>query len=211
MSDAASKFTDFFRHRKKRPAAANFERSAEERAARRINVVYLADVEKSCQFRQPLSAVISACAELPARPSSASGASLFRSNAHCALQVSRISHVMRTGRSAAPAWHTRCLWQWAEHVTGGRTIYHTVEFPLKGLAELETKGKPQLERLLIQQGTRLNAEIKPYVVETERGPVEVADLFLEDGSVARAVRYATFIFVDESPELTLKEELSPGG
>ena len=76
-------------------------------------------------------------------------------------------------------------------------MYHTIEFRLKGLTELETPGKRQLERLLIQEGTRLNAQIKPYVVETERGPVEVADLYLEDGSVARAVRYATFSFVDE--------------
>ncbi len=76
-------------------------------------------------------------------------------------------------------------------------MYYTIEFRLKGLAELETPGKPQLERLLIEQGTRLNAQIKPRVIESERGPVEVADLFLEDGSVARAVRYATFVFVDE--------------
>jgi len=76
-------------------------------------------------------------------------------------------------------------------------MYHTIQFRLKGLAELETPGKPQLERLVIHQGTRLNAQIKPYVYETERGPVEVADLFLEDGSVARAVRYATFVFVND--------------
>jgi hypothetical protein len=76
-------------------------------------------------------------------------------------------------------------------------MYHTIEFRLRGLAELETPGKSQVERLVIKQGTRLSAEIKPYVVETKRGPVEVADLFLEDGSIARAVRFATFRFVDE--------------
>ena len=75
-------------------------------------------------------------------------------------------------------------------------MYHTIEFRLRGLAQLESPGKQQLERLVIKQGTRLSAEIKPYVVETTRGPVEVADLFLDDGSVARAVRYATFKFVD---------------
>ncbi len=75
-------------------------------------------------------------------------------------------------------------------------MYQTIHFRLKGLAELETPGKPQMERLLIQQGTRLNVEVKPYVVESERGPVEVADLYLEDGSVARAVRFAAFTFVD---------------
>jgi hypothetical protein len=76
-------------------------------------------------------------------------------------------------------------------------MYHNIEFRLRGLAELEVPGKGQLERLVIKQGTRLSAEIKPYVVETTRGPVEVADLFLEDGSVARSVRFATFRFVDE--------------
>lgn len=76
-------------------------------------------------------------------------------------------------------------------------MYHNIEFRLRGLAELETPGKHQLERLVIKQGTRLSAQIKPYVVETPRGPVEVADLYLEDGSVARAVRYATFRFVEE--------------
>jgi hypothetical protein len=76
-------------------------------------------------------------------------------------------------------------------------MYHTIQFRLKGLAELETPGKRQIERLVIQQGTRLNVEVKPYVVESERGPVEVADLYLEDGSIARAVRFATFTFVDE--------------
>ena len=76
-------------------------------------------------------------------------------------------------------------------------MFHKIEFRLRGLAELETPGKSRLEQLVIKQGTRLNAEIKPYVVETRRGPVEVADLILEDGSVARAVRYATFSFVEE--------------
>jgi len=75
-------------------------------------------------------------------------------------------------------------------------MFHQIEFRLRGLAELETPGKSNLEQLVIKQGTRLNAEIKPYIVETRRGPVEVADLFFEDGSVARAVRYATFSFVD---------------
>jgi hypothetical protein len=75
-------------------------------------------------------------------------------------------------------------------------MYHTIEFRLKGIAELETRGGSSLEKLVIKQGTRLQARIQPSVVETRFGPVEVADLFLEDGSVARAVRYATFRFLD---------------
>ena len=74
---------------------------------------------------------------------------------------------------------------------------HVIEFRLRGLAELETPGRSHLEQLVIKQGTRLSAQIKPYVVETKRGPVEVADLLFEDGSVARSVRMATFSFVDE--------------
>ena len=42
------------------------------------------------------------------------------------------------------------------------------------------------------------ADIKPYVAESDDGPVEVADLSLEDGSIARAVRFAAFRFLDES-------------
>jgi hypothetical protein len=84
----------------------------------------------------------------------------------------------------------------ADQTTGDRQMYHNIEFRLRGLAELETRGKSQMERLVIKQGTRLSAEIRPYVVETERGPIEVADFFLEDGSIAWAVRFATFRFVD---------------
>ena len=76
-------------------------------------------------------------------------------------------------------------------------MFHKIEFRLRGVAELETTGRSNLEQLVIKQGTRLKAEIRPYVLETKRGPVEVADLVLEDGSIARAVRYATFSFVDE--------------
>lgn len=75
-------------------------------------------------------------------------------------------------------------------------MYHSIQFRLKSVAELETPGKPHLERVVIQPGTRLHVQIQPYVVESERGPVEVADLFLEDGSIARAVRFATFTFLD---------------
>jgi hypothetical protein len=75
-------------------------------------------------------------------------------------------------------------------------MYHTIEFRLKGLAEIESPGKAHLEQIVIQQGSRLCAQTKPYVVESNQGPVEVADLLLEDGSVVRAVRMATFSFVD---------------
>ena len=40
-------------------------------------------------------------------------------------------------------------------------------------------------------------QLKPYVLESAEGPLEVADLFLRDGSIARAVRFAAFQFLDE--------------
>jgi hypothetical protein len=76
-------------------------------------------------------------------------------------------------------------------------MYHSIEFRLKGVAAVETPGNRRLEQVVIQPGTRLRALVKPYVVESDMGPVEAADLFLEDGSVARGVRFASFSFLDE--------------
>ncbi len=75
-------------------------------------------------------------------------------------------------------------------------MYHTIEFITELLLDLEISRKKPLERTLIEAGTCLRAQIKPYVVETEDGPVEVADLFLEDGTSTSMVRFACFRFVD---------------
>ena len=76
-------------------------------------------------------------------------------------------------------------------------MYHTIEFRLQGLAELETPGTDRLVQVFIKKGTRVRAHIRPYVVESDQGPIEVADLFSEDGTAARAVRFASFRFLDE--------------
>ncbi len=47
----------------------------------------------------------------------------------------------------------------------------------------------------MKKGTRVRAQVKPYVVEADDGPVEVADLFFEDGTATRAVPFALFSFV----------------
>jgi len=75
-------------------------------------------------------------------------------------------------------------------------MYHTITFLVNRLFDVEVSSKQPLERVLIRPGTRLRAQIKPYVLETEDGPVEVADLFLEDGTATRAVPFACFSFVD---------------
>jgi hypothetical protein len=61
-------------------------------------------------------------------------------------------------------------------------MYHTIEFHGGLTVDLEVFPKQPLERLRIGKGSRLIAQVKPYVVETPDGPVEVADLFFADGT-----------------------------
>jgi hypothetical protein len=75
-------------------------------------------------------------------------------------------------------------------------MYHTVEFAVEFMVDLEVSRKQPLERVLIRRGTRVRAQLRPYVIETEDGPVEVADLFFEDGTSTRGVRFEWFTFVD---------------
>jgi hypothetical protein len=79
----------------------------------------------------------------------------------------------------------------------GNAMYHDIEFRLKAVAAVETDGTGRKQQVVIKPETRLRAHIKPYVVDSDFGPVEVADLFFEDGTVARGVRFASFSFLDE--------------
>jgi hypothetical protein len=47
----------------------------------------------------------------------------------------------------------------------------------------------------IEKGARRRPQIKPYVMEAVKGPVEVADLFFEDGTTIRQVPFEFFRFV----------------
>jgi hypothetical protein len=74
-------------------------------------------------------------------------------------------------------------------------MYHTIEFSLELEVDLEVSRTKPLERLLIRRGTHLRAQIRPYVIEGSDGPIEVADLFFENGSTTRRVPFAWFNFV----------------
>ena len=77
-------------------------------------------------------------------------------------------------------------------------MYHNVKFLFELVLDLEISPKQWLQMLHIKEGTTLRAQTKCYVVDTEdEGPIEVGDLFFEDGSIARAVRCECFSFVDE--------------
>ena len=75
-------------------------------------------------------------------------------------------------------------------------MFHTIEFHTDWTVDLEVSPKHPLEQLSIRKGTRLKAQVKPYVIETSDGPMEVADLFLEDGTTARSLPFAFFSFVN---------------
>ena len=75
-------------------------------------------------------------------------------------------------------------------------MYHTIEFSENVMVDLEISARHWLERVRIRRGTRLRAQIKPYVVETEGGAVEVADLFLNHGMTTRMVPFGLFSFVE---------------
>jgi hypothetical protein len=76
-------------------------------------------------------------------------------------------------------------------------MFHRIEFTLRVRADLAIPGQRRLERIILGTGTQLRAEIRPYVSESDLGPLEVADLFLEDGSAVQSVKFASFRFVDE--------------
>jgi hypothetical protein len=75
-------------------------------------------------------------------------------------------------------------------------VFHTIQFAVEFVALPEIPPRQGRLRTLIRKGDRLKAQVRPYVVETKRGPVEVADLSFEDGSIARRVPLRCFSFVD---------------
>ena len=77
-------------------------------------------------------------------------------------------------------------------------MLHRIEFRWLVLAEIDRPEYALMQRIVIKEGTQFSAKIKPYVAESPDGPIEVADLYLDDGSVLRAVRFAAFRFLDGS-------------
>jgi hypothetical protein len=73
-------------------------------------------------------------------------------------------------------------------------VYHTIRFGIEFVADLEVSPKQPLERVRVRKGDCLQAQVRPHVVETGEGPVEVADLFFKDGTATRNVPFAYFAF-----------------
>jgi hypothetical protein len=81
-------------------------------------------------------------------------------------------------------------------ILGITTMYHTIVFVEEIMADLEISRKKPLECVLIRKGARVQVQLKPYVIKTNHGFVEVADLFFEDGTATRALPFAFFSFID---------------
>jgi hypothetical protein len=75
-------------------------------------------------------------------------------------------------------------------------MYHFIEFATEHITNLEVCPNYRVEGLVIRKSDVLQAKIKPYVVETAHGPVEVADLYFDDGTTAFEVPFVCFRFVD---------------
>ncbi|HJT77194.1 MAG TPA: hypothetical protein VJ739_08330 [Gemmataceae bacterium] len=75
-------------------------------------------------------------------------------------------------------------------------MYHTIEFLTDFVADLEVSRQQPLERVMIRKGSRRMAQLRPHVVEADDGPVEVADLFFDDGTTTRDVPFAILTFPD---------------
>lgn len=74
---------------------------------------------------------------------------------------------------------------------------HLIEFCSGFTTDLEVSPKQPLERVRIMAGTRIHAYLQPHVAESAEGPLEVADLYFEGGTVARGIRFERFRFIDE--------------
>jgi hypothetical protein len=75
-------------------------------------------------------------------------------------------------------------------------MYHIIEFTDDMWADLERSPKQPLERVQLRRGTKMRAQVRPHIIETHAGPVELADLFFEDGTAARNIPFYRFAFAE---------------
>jgi hypothetical protein len=73
---------------------------------------------------------------------------------------------------------------------------HVVEFVIDWWAELEWGNGRPLEQVLLRRGTRRSAVVRPRILRQGNAPIEAADLFFDDGTIARGVPFAAFTFVE---------------
>lgn len=70
---------------------------------------------------------------------------------------------------------------------------HRLRFLTDQQFDLQLPGRARLEQVLVRAGDEIEAQVRPYVRESDDGPVELADLYLGEGTLL-AVRMAYFSF-----------------
>ncbi|OAI45073.1 hypothetical protein AYO44_13195 [Planctomycetaceae bacterium SCGC AG-212-F19] len=73
-------------------------------------------------------------------------------------------------------------------------MYHRLQFLVNHQLDLQMPKKARLEQLIVKQGEIIEARVRPYVQETQEGPVEMADLELPGDGTLLAVRMELFCF-----------------
>jgi hypothetical protein len=75
-------------------------------------------------------------------------------------------------------------------------MYHTIELTVDLQLALARSPQDRRERVLLRRGTLLPVQLRPHVMDSVAGPVEVADLFFEDGTAVHNIPFACFSFVE---------------
>lgn len=57
-------------------------------------------------------------------------------------------------------------------------MYHKLRFRTSQELDLQIPGKGRLEKVKFRRGDVIEAYVRPYIIESEDGPVEIADLNL---------------------------------
>lgn len=73
-------------------------------------------------------------------------------------------------------------------------MYHKLRFHVDYNADLYMKGKSRLEQVIFRAGEIVEAQVRPFIIETDEGPVETADLFLAGDGTLLEVRMEYFSF-----------------
>src|SRR5579862_6252015 len=115
-------------------------------------------------------------------PNQGLGFSPFRSGEKAqVLQAPISANVERKGVSEREADQSR-------NNSGEQAMNHQLRFRADGQLDLQITGKPRLEQVKVRAGEVIEAQVRPYVMETSEGPVEFADLQLGDEGTLVNVR-----------------------
>ena len=74
-------------------------------------------------------------------------------------------------------------------------MIHTLRFRVRYVSDLQRPGKARLEQVQLEVGLVIHARMRPWIKETSRGPLEVADLECDDGALV-GVPFSAFQFFE---------------